>query len=143
MKKYVLTSKSFTGSVEFGYNENGSLVFYHNAADMSDKQQVWLLQHLPPNEIYLMQVKNVIKGELKEVPQDLNFDTFWDKYDKKINRKRCEPMWRKMSDAEKLQAISNIKAYDNYLERTNFRGKADPENYLKKEYYQVDWKREK
>lgn len=143
MKKYILTSPMFTGSVTFGYNDDGFLVLYQNETEMNPTQHSWLLANNPVNGQYLEQLAKRIKGQLKEVPADLSFDTFWDKYDKKINRKRCEPMWKKLSDAEKLQALTNIKPYERYLERSGFRGKADPENYLKKEYYAVDWAKEK
>jgi len=142
MIKYILTSPKFTGTITFGYDD-GYLALFHNESEMTKEQKEWLLRHLPGNEPYLINFANVVKGEIKEVPADLSFETFWEKYDKKINKKRCEPMWKKLSDAEKMQAISNIKQYEGYLERTGFRGKADPENYLKKEHYAVDWKREK
>ncbi|TZF81799.1 hypothetical protein FW774_17230 [Pedobacter sp. BS3] len=142
MKKYILTSKSFTGAVEFGFNSTGTLVFYNNAADMSDKQTDWLLAHLPPNEVYLNQLKVKISGELKEVPPDLSFDTFWTAYDKKIHAIRCKPLWNKLKDTDKMRAIMQIKPYDAYCARTGI-AKANPENYLKKQYYETDWNREK
>lgn len=142
MKKYVLTSPSFAGSVELGYDFNGHLVFYSYAAEMSEKQLQWFLPRLPKNEVELNGLKAVVKGELKEVPADLSFDAFWDKYDKKINRKRCEPIWKKLTDAQKMQALMNVPAYDSYLQRTGI-GKAHPDNYLTREYFSVDWRREK
>lgn len=142
MRKYILTSPRFTGHVTFGYDDADNLIFYHNETE-EEAVINWLKRNLPVNDAELSQLQTKIKGTIKEVPEDLSFDTFWDKYDKKINRKRCEPMWKKLSDAERMQAITNIKPYELYLERTGFRGKADPENYLKKEHYAVDWKREK
>lgn len=144
MKKYVLTSVNLVGSVVFGYEDSGLLVFYDaSPAEMSEKQLVAVLKYLPREEAELQALADKTKCTLELLPEDLSFDTFWDRYDKKINRKRCEPMWRKLNDAEKLEAIRNIKPYEAYLERTGFRGKVDPDNYFKKEYYLVDWKREK
>lgn len=142
MKKYILTSPRFNGSVTFGYDEADNLVFYHNESD-NEAVVMWLKRNLPTNEAELNALQKRIEGSIKEVPPDLTFDTFWSKYDKKINRKRCEPMWKKLSDAEKTQAISNIKPYEQYLGRTGYRGKADPENYLRRELYATDWKKEK
>lgn len=142
MKKYILTSPKFTGSVNFGYDDGGFLVLYHSETEMTDKQKEWLLKNLPLGSGNLEALSKLIDGQLKEIPADLSFDTFWDKYDKKINRKRCEPMWKKLNDASKMQAISNVKPYDSYLQRTGI-AKAHPENYINKEYYSVDWNREK
>lgn len=143
MKKYVLTSASFIGNVVFGYNEDNLLVYYDNNSEMDCNQHTWLLRNLPKDSIVLDTIKTKIKGSIEELPEDIDFDTFWDKYGRKLNRKRCEPLWKKMSDADKLCAIRNIKPYEEYLQRTGFRGKCDPENYLKKEYHLVDWKKER
>jgi hypothetical protein len=51
-------------------------------------------------------------------------------------------MYNKLSDANKLKAIGGIKSYEAYLSRSG-RYKADPENYLNKEYYLTDWKKER
>jgi hypothetical protein len=143
MKKYVLTSTSFIGNVTFGYNDIGQLVFFDNSSKMDANQHAWLLNNLPTASPVLEIIKTKIKGTIEEIPEDISFDAFWNKYDKKINRKRCEPLWKKLSDADKLCAIKNIKPYEDYLQRTGFRGKCDPENYFKKEYHLVDWKKER
>ncbi|QXU42073.1 hypothetical protein [Pedobacter sp. D749] len=142
MLKYILTSPKFTGSVTFGYDSGGFLVYFLNETEMTPIQKEWLLRKLPLGDGSLKEISKLIEGDLKEVPADLSFETFWDKYDKKINRKRTEPMWKKMPDAERMAAIMNIKPYDSYLQRTGI-GKAHPENYLKKEYFNVEWHREK
>ena len=144
MKKYVLTSENLTGSVVFGYEAGGLLVFYDSTpAQLTDKQLVSVLKHLPREEQDLQNLANKTGATLELLPEDLNFDTFWNRYDKKINRKRCEPLWKKLNDAEKLEAIKNIKPYEDYLSRAGGRGKVDPENYLKREYYTTEWRRVK
>lgn len=145
MIKYILTSDYFTGSVTFGFNSSNWLVFFSNEAEFSeDRQYKWLFEidRFPIRLEQIAELAKVIKGTLKEVPADLSFDTFWDKYEKKINRKRAEQIWKKLSDADKMLAIVNIKPYDSYLQRTGI-GKAHPENYFNKEYHKVDWNREK
>lgn len=144
MRKYILKSDLLSGAVTFGFDAAGWLVYFLNEATFSNEQHTWLFTETRfPKRIEAIQaLAKLIKGTLTEVPADLSFSAFWDAYDKKINKKRCEPMWKKMSDADKMQAIMNIKPYDAYLYRTGI-GKAHPENYLKKEYFSVDWKREK
>lgn len=141
MKKYILTSPKFQGSVTFGYDDHDNLVFYFNESDNLPAVQ-WLKMHLPVNEVELQNLKTKIEGTIKEVPSDLSFDFFWDSYDKKINRKRSEGIWKKLTDAVKMKAIMNIKPYDAYLQRTGI-AKAHADNYISREYYLVDWPKER
>lgn len=145
MKKYILTSEYFSGSVTFGFNADNWLVYFNNEAEFTeDRQYKWLfeVERFPIRLEQIPALAKKVKGTLKEVPADLSFDMFWNSYSKKINLLRVRPMWNKLSDAQRMQAILNIKPYDSYLQRTGI-GKAHPENYLRKEYYNVDWKREK
>ena len=48
MKKYLLTSTAFTGEVEFTFNDLGMLgSFDASRADLSAKQQEWILKAMP------------------------------------------------------------------------------------------------
>ncbi|MCC2598033.1 MULTISPECIES: hypothetical protein [Sphingobacterium] len=143
MKRFVLTSDSFKGQVVLGYNEDGLLSLVENDAIMTEKQFSWFWDFLPIHESQLSEYKRKVKGYLEELPEDISFDAFWNRYGKKINKIRCEPIFKKLKDAEKLLAIRNIKPYEEYLERTGYRGKCDPENYFKKGYWNVDWKAER
>lgn len=145
MKKYILTSDYFTGSVTFGFNSDNWLVYFNNEAEFTeDRQYQWLfeVERFPIRLEQIPYLAKKVKGELKEVPADLSFDTFWNTYSKKINLKRVKLIWSKLNDADRMHAIINIKPYDSYLQRTCI-GKAHPENYLRKEYFNVDWKKEK
>ena len=129
MKKYILKSKAFSGAVTFGYDAAGYLVFFINEAEMTEDQLKWCSHNLPAKEEYLESYKGIIKGTIEEIPMDISFDAFWDAYGHKVNRKRCEPLWKKLSDADKATAIMNIKPYEAFIKRHN-RPKRDPENYL-------------
>ena len=63
------------------------------------------------------------------------FDVFWERYGKKINKYRCEPIWKKLTEKERHQAIRQITPYENYLKKTGYQGKRDPENFLKDKYF--------
>ncbi|TAN18809.1 MAG: hypothetical protein EPN37_04415 [Chitinophagaceae bacterium] len=140
MKKFILTSSKFEGQVTFGYNEKDILIFLHNEAQMNNTQHNWLIHHLPACSEEIQKLNKILQGKLEELPEDLSLDRFWQLYNKKINRKRCEPLWKKMKEAEKMQCLRSIPHYEQYLNRINWREKADPENYLKKAMYQNDWR---
>ncbi|WP_143960253.1 glutathione S-transferase family protein [Litoribacter populi] len=138
MEKYVLTSSSFSGNVVFGY-VGGFLAYFHNNASMNQEQIKWILTHLPLSLKNLEEIRSKIKGKLEMIPPDLSFDAFWEAYGKKVNRKRCEPLYKKLTDAEKITCLMSIPAYNSYLKRMGNRAKLDPENYLKKEAFQNPW----
>lgn len=146
MRKFVLTSQMFTGSVTFGFNEDGWLNYFNNEADFDNTQHGWLLnieKNVFPRHVSQIEaLAKVIKGRLEEVPPDLSFDAFWDAYGKKINRKRAELLYKKMSEPQRLKCILSIKPYQNYLGRVKWRTQADPDTYLRNENYETDWNKQ-
>jgi hypothetical protein len=71
---------------------------------------------------------------------EVSFKMFWDKYGKKINRLRCEALWKKLSLVEQVEAYTGIQPYDKYLQIENWRSKADPDTYLRNKFYQNEYK---
>jgi hypothetical protein len=138
IEKYILTSPSFKGNAVFGFS-GGFLSYFENESEMNEEQLRWLYGHFPFTLENLVAIQSKIKGRLEQVPTDLGFDVFWDSYDKKVNRKRCEPLWKKLTDAERITCLRSIAAYNSYLKRVGFRAKMDPENYLKREAFSNPW----
>jgi hypothetical protein len=75
-----------------------------------------------------------------EVDFVITFEMFWQRYDKKINRKRCEPLWEKLSKPKQVAAWAGIDAYNKFLQANSWRKKADPETYLRNEMWENEWK---
>ena len=139
MKKFILTSPKFAGQVTFGYDRNGDLVFYNN--EIPDEVVVkWMKRYLPVDSHELEAFKSKVQATIVEVPEDLSFERFWNAYAIKHNRKRAEPLYEKLSEANKLAAIITIKAYQDACAAKR-RGIADPEKYLRDRYFETDWKR--
>lgn len=136
--KYTLTSAKFTGKLVFGYT-NGLLTYFENAAQIQDTGYKWILDNFPTSPDILKKMADAIPGKMEVVPEDLSFDAFWNTYGKKANRHRCEPLWNKLSDADRIECLSSIKPYEGYLKRVSWRAKLDPENYLKKEAFRNNW----
>jgi hypothetical protein len=61
---------------------------------------------------------------------DLNvpFDQFWKLYDKKVDMSKCSKLWSKMSDQERLDAISHVPRYVASKPDKQFR--KNPATYL-------------
>lgn len=136
--KYTLTSAKFPGKLVFGYSD-GFITFYQCAAEIKPAAYKWILENFPLTPGHLKKMADAIPGKMEVVPEDLSFDAFWEAYAKKVNKIRCELLWKKMSEADRIECLSSIKAYDGYLRRMNGRAKLDPENYLKKESFRNNW----
>jgi len=74
------------------------------------------------------------------VVEDLSFDAFWKAYDHKFDRKRAADIWKRMSDGQRMAAITAIADYDKYLGRTGI-AKAYAKTWLLNESYLNDYKR--
>lgn len=135
----LLTSSKFEGEVELRYNERGLLDRYEYRAKMDDEMLSFFYAHYPATQGSLEAlVKHSKTLRLKDVPIDTSFASFWEKYDKKINKKRCEPMYGKLTESERVRCIMAIRQYDFYLQRFN-RVKLDPENWIKRAGWETDW----
>ena len=59
------------------------------------------------------------------------FEEFWESYDKKTSRNRCESLWKKMSKDKKEQAINYIDGYKKGQPDKKYR--KNPDTYLRNE----------
>ena len=59
------------------------------------------------------------------------FDEFWDSYDKKTSKPKCEALWKKLSKDKKEQAITYIGEYKKAQPDKKYR--KNPETYLRNE----------
>ncbi len=142
MKRYILTSDHFAGSVMFGYSEEGWLTYLNNEAVFNDNQHAWLFEEkrFPKRIESIAALAAVVKGELKELPPDISIESFWNAFDNKINLKRVKPLYEKLGDDEKLKAIMAIKPYHKYCLRNGI-AVCNPEKYIRSSYWENDWAR--
>lgn len=151
MKKILVTGESFTGTVTVMYGDSGMgadiwppIVSVDLAGAMlGDKQKAFLLSHAPlhygPG---FEQEWGVEPGKLHFVTEDYELDferDFFVPYCKPVNKARCLKLWANMSIAKRHMAVGRRPAYDRHLERNQWKSKADPETYLKKEMYLNDY----
>jgi hypothetical protein len=144
MKKLLLTSPGFAGEVEMIYGTDKMLMLIDmRAAELSERQIKYMTSTAPVIYVDLLSFKaafgsdtlSVIEGDYKVI-----FDMFWTEYNVKRNRDRCEKIWDKMSEVKRVQAFAGLKAYNRHLALNSWKTKADPESYLRKEFWLNDWK---
>ena len=98
MKKLIGTSGRFEGEIVLLYNDDRQLVCIDLAHATLEPEQVnWLKQRTPVvfdnNFLQHFGVDNV---QFTEESFKVTFEMFWEKYNKKINRKRCERVWDRL-----------------------------------------------
>jgi hypothetical protein len=139
MKRFLLTSPKLDGPIELVYKSCGMLARISVMDVTLTYDQLGLIvQQLPLNADDM----NLLPKGLKAVPAEfeVSFDDYWRAVKKKVNRKRCETLWGKMSRANQVLAVMTLAKYYKYLQRNN-RMEADPETYLSKAYYETEWEK--
>ena len=140
MRKFIITNPTrWQGEIEMGFNTDEVLVFIHIRNNMDKLQLIKVLHAMPTTLAGIDIIKKLSPTAIIiEVPKDLSFDAFYNDYGYKRNRFRAEKLWAKMSDANRLQAITNVPQYRNYLNRKNiFQMLAD--TYLADRHYETNW----
>ncbi len=145
MRKFSITSPSFSGEIFIEYNKFG--VLHLIDASQTKFNEHWIQgfvvkvpKTIDAKATTLATFISTSRQTLIIVECYATFEAFWDKYDKKINKKRVEKLWNKLSEANKLRALNSIVQYDKHLKYIETgRGKADPENYIRKEMYLNEW----
>lgn len=141
MRRFLITSPSFTGEAEIVFDDNGRLIrFDVGKTNMPVSLVRGFKERIPA---FINELEMAFKGlrvTIVEVDFEINFDMWWEKYDKKINRKRCVPIWNKLNKSKQIKAYFGIEAYEKFLARINWRSKADPETYLRSEMFENEWR---
>ena len=116
MKIFQLTSTSFTGYVEFHYGDNDLLDKMEVHADLSERQQVFLLKNMPREIPELDKLKSPTVT-ITEIDQEVTFEMFWNRYDEKIrsSKKKALAGWNKMSKASQVRAFRFISKYESNI----------------------------
>ena len=116
MKIFQLTSQSFTGYIEFMFDDNTLLNSYAIHAELSESQQVYLLKNMPREIIELGKLKSSTVT-ITEIDQEVTFEMFWNRYDEKIrsSKKKALSGWNKMSKANQVRAFRFISKYESNI----------------------------
>ena len=128
MSEYVFTSNKFKGNIYFGYDDEGVIIKFLNEANLTTGQMVYLSKNFPFAQSDLLNIVGKT-GRVEEII-DVSYEKFWTAYDKRVNKKRCELLWYKLSEADRQVCLSKINKYKNYC-RMNNRLMKDPDTYIR------------
>lgn len=61
------------------------------------------------------------KNDKNEKEINISFDDFWNLYDKKIDRGKCEPKWKRLTDKDRIAIMNYIPKYKKSITEKKFR----------------------
>ncbi len=111
-------------------------------ANLHNEQRIWFFNNMPLTETQLTVKWAKSSKTLKviEVPLDLSFEAFYNRYAYKVGeKKKCIKLWNELNPEKRTKALIMIPKYFRWLEHTNT-AKVYPERYLSKEYYENEYK---
>lgn len=142
MKRFLITSPKYSGQAEVFYNAAGVLC----KIDCSDTNMSAGLidafkRVVSPHVDDIANPNRFTGGTvIVEAEFEVSFEMFWKKYNKKINKSRCILLWGKLNKSVQVQAFFGVDGYDKYLKKESWRNKADPETYLRNQYWENEYR---
>lgn len=90
---------------------------------------------------YQQDTTKTFNFRLNEVPQKLDFDTFWDAYAYKVgNKGKAANLWKLLDEEDKIKALCGIKNYNYFLQLNPNTDKIYPERYLSQRRFENEYK---
>ena len=140
MKRFLITSPKYPGQAEILYNDAGVLCKIDCTDTNMSHHIIHHFKSSVPALAGALQSSFSSQTIIIEAEYEVSFDMFWKKYNKKINKSRCILLWGKLNKAQQVLAFFGIDSYDKYLKKEDWRGKADPETYLRNGYWENEYK---
>lgn len=147
LTSYTVKSKNSDNVWEFQYDLNGNLITFKVLGGvLTNEQMTWFFRkgNFPVLEsiIKITWIPNLKQNfEITIGEPDLSFLAFWNAFDNKVGkRKEAENTWNRLSKANKIQVLSSISRYNNYLRHYPKQQKQYPTTYLNQESYLNEWK---
>jgi hypothetical protein len=150
MRRFLISSKKYTGVVEVVYGEVAGADTRHESgilyridfgqAQLTPGQVKGLKELIPALFSQFEAAISTTQLMVVEEAYEVSFDDYWRQVKKKVNRKRCELLWARMGKVAQVQAVMALPQYYKYLAKAN-RKEADPETYLSKEYFLTEWQK--
>ena len=139
MRKFMMTSSEFNGEVILEYDNKGRLARLDMSNTDLDIEQRHYLKAKVACNVLNVAAKFDSRTLIVEADYEVDFETFWAAYKKKINKIRCVNIWRKLSKTDQVKAWAGIEKYEAFLKGLGWREKADPDTYLRNRYWENEY----
>lgn len=141
MKRFLVTSPAWNGTAELHFDDQDLLCKIDMMETVMPLPIIRIFKEKAP--CHVSELEAAFKGThatVVEAEYEVTFDMFWKAYNKKINRVRALKLWDKMEKSMQVRAYFGVRAYDRYLKtKAEWRSKADPETYLRNEYWENEY----
>jgi hypothetical protein len=140
MKKFIITSERIGGEIELYYEEEVVSAISFSKAQMTAVQKRAFLNEVP---VLLADLEAfVLQRNITCIASSITitFDMFWDKYNFKVDKKRAQAIWDKLTNNQQIAAFYGIDKYKRYLKRTDWRNQMEAKSYLRNERWEDEWK---
>lgn len=144
MNRYLITNpQKFSGTAELLYIDGCLKTIDVINTDIAPEVFKHFKSSVPVFESNLQQQfgpdTTIVAAEFQ-----VTFTMFWEAYAKtpgnratvKVNKKRAEKTWLKLSQSKQVKAWAGIAVYDKYLKKDSWRNKVDPDTYLTNETWE-------
>jgi len=142
MLTLALTSKKFNGQILFKYNLNDYLISFEVQADLDESQLIYFYKFLPWTRSKLFAMQSLPGNEITitEIPDDLSFEAFWNRYNYKVGKKnKVKHIWDNLPEATRVKVLQSVTYYNAWLSKTGY-NKCYPETYLNQERYENEYR---
>ncbi|NOS92475.1 MAG: hypothetical protein HOP30_11170 [Cyclobacteriaceae bacterium] len=145
MKRFIITSSTFTGEINILYGIDMRLQFFDlMKCDLTEEQINYFKNKLPavlPEATveYLQTQFGKSKLDIIEQGYKVSFEQWFNRYNVKRNKARCLKLWVKLSEADQVNAFFKLGLYERHLMVNNWKTKAEPDTYLRNRYWDNDW----
>lgn len=148
MKRYIITSPAFSGSVNVLYGTDDKLQFIDfMKCEMSMYQVDFFKTRIPAyfsgNEGSIPELLKAFgQGNRLSIVEEgykVTFDQFFDRYAIKRNKQRVQKIWDKLNEADQVNAYFKLGNYERHLALNTWKTKAEPDTYLRNRYWEGDW----
>lgn len=142
MRKFLISNPKYQGTIELVY-DSAKLYSISFAGAVIDPEVMNAFKKVVPVTLGAFLGGTWATGatQVVEADFDLPFETFWNEYGNKVNRKRAEALWLKLNKTERLAAWQGVKKYKAYLNGLDWkRNPADPDTYLRNKYW-IDYEK--
>jgi len=142
MQRFLISNPKFNAAADIVYNAAGLLINIDLSNCGMDEVQTTYFKKIVPTVIEVLLNNHPFSADTKIIPAEIEvtFEMFWNGYGKKINRKRSEGLWVKLSKMDQVEAFLAIKEYNKFLQKLGWRSKADPDTYLRDKFYENEYK---
>lgn len=140
MKLFLITSPRYNGSAEVLYTETGVLCKIDCMQTDMDAATINAFKKCVACHIEKLTEGFGSDTIVVEGNYEVSFEMFWKAYNKKINKFRCIKLWEKMEKTMQVRAYFGVSEYAKYLKKESWRTKADPETYLRNQYWDNEYK---